>query len=177
MPPPIPSTATALSLENTASPETTAALRHFDDIIRGALGRSAYGVSDPTAISRWYLPSADDAIAALTMLVFFLVSFFVLLVCKLVLGMVLLKFSRNRYSGMKKRDQMNYDTGGKRVGGWGTIEVDDGKKKWIYQDDPEALKKMKEKEKVAKEKSEMDGGSAIDFGKISRYEMSAKRIW
>jgi hypothetical protein len=174
LPPPIPSTATALSVES--SPATTAALEHFDNIIRKALGRSAFGIPDPTATNRWYLPSADDVIAALTMLVFFLGAFFVLLACKLVLGMLLLKFARNRYRSMKKREHQSYDTGGKRVGGWGMVEVDDDKKRWIYNDDPETLRKLKEKERAAKEKAEKEGVGQ-DFGKISRYEMSAKRIW
>ena len=179
--PQLPSTATSLSVES--SPATTAALEHFDSIIRRALGRAAFGIPDPGASVRWYLPTTDDAIAALTMLVFFLGAFLVLLACKLVLGMVLLRFARNRYSSMKKRENQSYDTGGKRVGGWGMVEVDDDKRRWIYDDDPEGLKKLREREKNAKEKSEKTGekgekgAGGMDFSKISRYEMSAKRIW
>ena len=176
IPAPIPSTATALALES-PTPITTAALEHFDAIIRRALGRSAFGIPDPTATASWYLPSADDAIAALTMLIFFLGAFFVLLACKLVLGMLLLKYARNRYSSMKTREHMRYDTGGKRVGGWGMVEVDDAKKRWIYNDDMETLNKLKEKERAAKEKAEKGAAAGQDFSKISRYEMSAKRIW
>jgi hypothetical protein len=174
VPPPIPSTTTALSVESaTTSPATTAALEHFDNIIRRALGRSTFGNSITS--NPWYLPSADDAIAALTMLVFFLGAFFVLLACKLVLGMLLLRFARNRYQDMKKREQQNYSTEGKRLGGWGIVEVDEDKKRWIYDDDPETLRKVKEKERAAKEKAEKSG-TEQDFGKISRYEM-VKRIW
>lgn len=72
---------------------------------------------------------------------------------------------------------MGYDTGGKRVGGWGTVEVDDSKKRWIYDDDPETLIKLKERERSAKEKAEKGTASGQDFSKIHRYEMSAKRIW
>jgi hypothetical protein len=178
LPPPIPSTATALSVESaTESPATTAALEHFDNIIRRALGRSTFGIPDPTATGPWYLPSADDVIAALTMLIFFLGAFFVLLACKLVLGMLLLKFARNRYRGMKKREQMNYDTRGKRVGGRGMVEIDDDKKRWIFDDDPETLQKLKEKERVAKETAQKEKGEVgQDFGKISRFDM-VKRIW
>jgi hypothetical protein len=177
LPPPIPSSATDLAVESaTASPVTTAAFEHFDTIIRRALGRSAFGIPDPTASTRWYLPSADDAIAALTMLIFFLGAFFVLLACKLVLGMLLLKFARNRYGSMKKREHANYDTGGRRLGGWGVVEVDEAKRRWIYDDDPERLKKLKEKEQASKEKQENCDGEGLDFGKISRYEM-LKRIW
>lgn len=89
--------------------------------------------------------------------------------------MLLLKFARNRYRSMKKLEQANYDTGGKRVGGWGMVEVDDAKRRYIFEDDPETLAKLKEKERVGREKAEK--GSKEDFGKISRYEMSAKRIW
>lgn len=176
LPSPIASTATALAVENatTTSPATTAALEHFDNIIRRALGRSTFGIPDPAATNPWYLPSADDAIAALTMIVFFLGAFLVLLACKLVLGMVLLKFARNRYSTMKQRENMSYDAQGKRLGGWGMTEVDDDKKRWIYDDDQEKLRKNKEKEKAYKEKNEKGGGT--DYEKISRYEL-LKRIW
>lgn len=174
IPPPIPSTATALSVESaTTSPATTAALEHFDNIIRRALGRSTFGVPDPDSMNRWYLPSADDVIAALTMLIFFLGAFFVLLACKLVLGMLLLKFSRNRYRTMKKREQQNYDMEGRRIGGWGMVELEDEKRRYFFEDDPETLRKLKEKERLAKEKA----AAGQDFSKISRYEMSAKRIW
>jgi len=70
---------------------------------------------------------------------------------------------------------MSFDTKGRRVGGWGMADVDDDKKRWIFADDPESLRKMREKENLTKEKAEK--GGVIDFSKISRYEMSAKRIW
>jgi len=178
--PPLPSATTSLSdLSESASPATTAALEHFDNIIRRALGRSAFGIPDPTAHARWYLPSTDDFIATLTMLTFFLGAFFVLLALKLVLGMILLRFARNRYAEMKNREHVSYDTGGKRVGGWGMIEVDEDKRRWIYDDDVEGLRKLREKERAAKEKAEkaVAEGKASDFSRISRYEMSAKRIW
>ncbi|KIN01186.1 hypothetical protein OIDMADRAFT_198449 [Oidiodendron maius Zn] len=177
LPPPIPSAATDLAVESaTASPATMAAFEHFDTIIRKALGRAAYGIPDPTASNRWYIPSADDVIAAITMLVFFLGAFFVLLACKLVLGMLLLRFARNRYRSMKIREHASYDTGGRRLGGWGVVEMDEAKRRWFYDDDPDALKKLREKEKAAKERQENNGGAGQDFGKISRYEM-VKRIW
>jgi len=174
LPPPLPSTATALSVDSAvSSPVTTAALEHFDNIIRKALGRSTFGIPDPTSWNRWYLPSADDAIAALTMIIFFLGAFLVLLACKLVLGMLLLKFARNRYRTMKKRENENYGMQGKRIGSWGMVEMDDEKRRHIFQDDPETLKKLKEKERLGKEKA----AAGQDFSKIIRYEMSAKRIW
>jgi hypothetical protein len=176
LPPPLPSTATELAVESaTASPATTAAFEHFDNIIRKALGRSAFGIADPTATTPWYLPSADDAIAALAMLVFFLGAFLVLLACKLVLGMLLLRFARSRYSSMKSREQASYDTGGRRLGGLGVVEVDEAKRRWIYDDDPEEFK-VREKERAAKGRPENHGGTGQDLGKISRYEM-VKIIW
>lgn len=93
--------------------------------------------------------------------------------------MILLRFARNRYANMKKKEGQSYDTGGKRVGGWGMIEVDEDKRRWIYEDDAEGLRKLREKERVGKEKVEkaVAEGKANDFSRISRYEMSAKRIW
>lgn len=171
LPPPIPSTATALSVESaTTSPA-------LDSIIRRALGRATYGIPDPTASSRWYIPGADDMIAFATMLIFFLMAFLVLLACKLVLGMLLLRFARNRYRSMKRRENVNYDAGGRRVGGWGMVEVDEDKKRHIYADEPETLRKMWEKERVVKEKAERGGAGSDSFARISRYEMAAKRIW
>lgn len=173
LPTPIPSSATALSLESaTFSPTNAAAFEHLDNVIRRALGRSTFGVPNPAATNPWYLPSTDDVIAALTMLVFFLGAFFVLLACKLVLGMLLLNFSRNRYHKTKKQEHQGLDTEGKRLGTWGMTEVDDDKKRWIYDDDPETLRKLKDKEKAWKEKAT----APQDFGKVSRYEM-VKRIW
>lgn len=79
---------------------------------------------------------------------------------------------------MKVREQgkESYEMGGRRVGGWGTVEIDEDKRRWIYDDDPEALRKLREKERAGKEKAER-GVGVEDFSKISRYEMSAKRIW
>ncbi|KAI1004345.1 hypothetical protein K3495_g3865 [Podosphaera aphanis] len=174
LPSPIPSSATELTVESaTSSPATTAALEHFDTIILRALGRSTFGDPTRTASNPWYLPSTDDIIAALTMVVFFLGAYLVLLVCKLVLGMVLLHFARNRYHGMKQHENKSYDTDGKRLGAWGMTEVDDEKRRWIYRDDPEKLQQLAENSK----KAAKDRASAgPDFGKISRYEM-LKRIW
>ncbi|KAG9243477.1 eukaryotic membrane protein family-domain-containing protein [Calycina marina] len=175
IPPPIPST-TALALESPAGPApiTTAALAHFDDLIRRALGRSTFNIPSPYP-SSCYLPDADTVIASLTMLTFFLVAYLVLLAAKLVLGMLLLKFARNRYSDMKTRENVVYEIGGKRLGRWGMVEMDEAKRKWFYEDDPETLTKLREKERVGREKAEKAAGE--NFEKISRYEMSAKRIW
>lgn len=173
VPPPIPSTATSLSVESasTASPATTAALQHFDSIIRRALGRSTFGLGgDAATRSSW---STDDVIAFITMFIFFLGVFFVLLALKLVLGMLLLGFARSRYKGMKEREKEGVSAGGRRIGGWGVVEVNDDKKRWIYEDDPEGARTSREREKVMREKQ--DKGD--DLGNVSRYTMVAKRIW
>lgn len=84
---------------------------------------------------------------------------------------------------MKERESLSLDTKGKRLGGWGMIEVDDDKKRWIYEDDPEGQRMLREREKKAAMKareSEKGGsgtGSGVDFGRVARYDMVAKRIW
>lgn len=171
MPMPLPSTATSLSVENaTTSPGTTAAIEHVDHIFRRALGRSSFGAGhSPAASLDW---TTDDIIAILTMTITFLVIFFALLALKLVLGMCLLSFARRRYKGMKEREGMSVHAEGKRVGGWGVVEVDADKRRWIYQDDYEGWKKMSSREREGKEK-----GETGTFGGIERYSMVGKRIW
>jgi Eukaryotic membrane protein family len=178
LPTPMPSTATELALESeaTASPATTAALEHFDAIIRRALGRSTFGSGVDAVSKSWYMIGTDDIIAFITMLIFFLCAFLVLLACKLVLGMLLLSYARNRYSGMKQREHLSLDTKGKRLGGWGMVEVDEDKRRWIYEDDPEGAKALKERERKAAGKAR-DNEKGSDFARVTRYEMAAKRIW
>ena len=180
MPLPLPSTATSISLESaTASPATTAALQHIDQIFRRALGRSTFGAGDPTlaptATDFW---SLDDMIAFVTTAVFFLLLFLVLLAIKLVLGMALLSFARSRYKGMKVREMTSVHAEGRRVGGWGVVEVDEDKRRWIYQDDPAGARRLREKEREIAEKEKRvakEGGES--FSGVSRYSMVAKRIW
>ncbi|KAK8157761.1 eukaryotic membrane protein family-domain-containing protein [Phyllosticta citrichinensis] len=184
MPLPIPSSATGLSVDESASassPATTAALAHIDHIFRRALGRSSFGAGvagAPSFRSAWTSWSLDDAIAFATMVVFFLVVYFVLLALKLVLGMVLLSFARSRYRGMKERERMGHTTDGKRIGGWGVTEVDEDKKRWIYADDPEGFRALREREEKQKRKDrdEKDGGTGV-LEATARYSMVAKRIW
>lgn len=179
MPLPLPSTATSLSTESTTttSPATTAALAHIDHIFRRALGRSTFGAGaggpDTSSFNWW---SMDDLIAFATMLGVFLVGYLFLLALKLVLGMCLLGFARSRYKGMKERERVVADTGGKRVGGWGIVEVEEDKRRWIYADDPEGLRALREREAKAKEK-EAKGVGEVGLGGVSRYAMVAKRIW
>lgn len=176
LPPPIPSTATSLSLETEAkaTPVTTAALEHFDTIIRKALGRSTFGTGE--APKPWYTIGSDDIIAFMAMAIFFLCAFLVLLACKLVLGMLLLRFARNRYRTIKSRENLRLDTKGRRLGVGGIVEVDDDKRRMIYDGDSEGAKAVKEAErKVAQRGKETEKG--VDFAKIARYEMAGKRIW
>lgn len=100
---------------------------------------------------------------------FFSVLFLVLLAFKLLLGMCLLSFARKRYKGMKEREHVSVHADGKRVGGWGVVEVSEDKRRWIYKDDPEGARRLRERG------DETGDGEA--FGTVSRYSMVAKRIW
>jgi len=180
MPLPMPSTATAIALETASgetSPSTTAALAHIDQIFRRALGRSSFGAGADavTGASSWHFWTIDDAIALGTMLVFFLIIYLVLLALKLLLGMILLSFARTRYRKMKMQEQkkQTFDTQGRRVGGWGAVEVDEDKRRWIYEDDPEGLKNLREREAKGKEKAKGE----VKLDGVDRYMMAAKRIW
>ncbi|KAG5294413.1 DUF747 domain-containing protein [Histoplasma ohiense] len=67
--------------------------------------------------------------------------------------------------------------GARRVGGWGAVEVGEDRRRWIYADDPEGARRLREKEerdRVGKPSSSA-GGDGIE--KVMRYEMAAKRIW
>lgn len=112
-----------------------------------------------------------------TILIFALV-FLVLLAVKLVLGMLLLSFARSRYRSMKERERqpVHHVEGGRRVGGWGVVEVDNDKRRWIYDDDPAGLQALREREE--RDRGRRDKAGAGDpFDKVKRYEMVAKRIW
>ncbi|KAI4733601.1 DUF747-domain-containing protein [Aureobasidium sp. EXF-12298] len=180
MPLPIPSTATAIALESASgetSPSTTAALAHIDQIFRRALGRSSFGAGADAAAgaSSWRFWTIDDAIALGTMLVFFLIIYLILLALKLLLGMLLLSFARTRYRKMKMQEhkKQSFDTQGRRVGGWGAVEVDEDKRRWIYEDDPDGLKNLREREAKGKEKAKGE----LKLDGVDRYMMAAKRIW
>ncbi|KAI9709422.1 MAG: hypothetical protein M1812_007699 [Candelaria pacifica] len=188
MPIPLPSPSTSISLENNApssSPATTAALQHIDTIFRRALGRSTFGagtanVGEAFGDSIWTWWNMDDLIAFGTMLLVFGVFFLVLLATKLVLGMFLLAFARSRYRGMKEREKSIVGTQGRRVGGWGVVEVDEDKRRWIYMDDAEGARTQRERERERGREGNRPGGGGKDgggFGGVSRYTMVAKRIW
>ncbi|KAF2716683.1 DUF747-domain-containing protein [Polychaeton citri CBS 116435] len=188
VPLPIPSSSTSIfplddsgAASSQSPPSTTAALQHIDHIFRRALGRSTFGAGGsgslfPLSTFSWW--SLDDIIALATMGVFFLAAYFVLLALKLVLGMVILKFARDRYAGMKEREGMkDVDTQGKRIGGWGVVEVGEDKRRWIYEDDPEGLRALRERERAREKDKEKDGAKAVKLEGVQRYSMAAKRIW
>ncbi|KIW45402.1 uncharacterized protein PV06_03796 [Exophiala oligosperma] len=140
--------------------------RTVDDIIR----------SIPTVITK------SSIVTHMTTVLMFLLLFLILLACKLVLGMVLLAFARSRYHSMKSREKntVHHVEGGRRVGGWGVVEVDEDKRRWIYEDDAAGLRALREKEERDKNKQqkEKERGHGVDaFDKVKRYEMVAKRIW
>ena len=176
MPMPIASPATGVSVESetpATSPPTTAALQHIDHVFRRALGRSSFGagVDSGPSFSWW---SIDDIIAFATMAIFFLALYLVLLALKLILGMALLSFARNRYKGMKDRERQIVDTQGKRIGGWGVVEVNEDKRRWIYEDDPDRLRELREREDRGRKKAEK---GEVKLDGVQRYSMVAKRIW
>jgi hypothetical protein len=178
MPAPLPATSTSLSSDPESSPVTTAALAHIDHVFRRALGRSSLGAGTPS--QAWYHFSSwslDDVIAGSTMLIVFLVIYLILLAFKLILGMLLLIVARRRYHRMQEREMMSVETGGKRIGGWGVVDIDDEKRKMIYDDDSEGLKRLRERDEKGKKKEEQERERGTSFGHVSRYAMVAKRIW
>jgi len=187
--PSMPSSQTSLSVESATptSEAVAASLERLDNLIRNALGRSVYGnpihATLEEGAARFGPWTTDDLIAAVTALVFFFMVFVVLLLLKLLLGMVLLRYSRNRYAEMKTRDyavatgraeRETYDIqGSKRMGGFGQVEVGEERRKRIFEDDPEGLRKAKAKDTRDAEKAKKEPG----LDSIKRYEMVAKRIW
>ncbi|CAK7235299.1 hypothetical protein SBRCBS47491_009246 [Sporothrix bragantina] len=195
-----PSTHTSLVVEaaTPSSPAIAASLERLDLLIRNALGRAVHGnpyastggaeaaanaaaSASSSWLSRWWW-SSDDMIAGVTMVVVFFIMFLILLIAKLLLGMALLRYARNRYAAMKLQEHAealgqaepeSFDATGKRTGGYGKVEVGDDRRRWIFADDPEGLKKVRDKERPQAGK----GKKETDLNTIVRYEMVAKRIW
>lgn len=129
------------------------------------------------------IPSPARSIPVFTVTLV-LTGYAILLLVKLTMGILLLSYARARYKAMKDREREQFQKpttqrehtveGSRRVGGWGMVEVDDDKRRWIYADDPEGLRKLKEREERAKNQSK-DSGPALEG--VNRYEMVAKRIW
>jgi len=193
-PPNPPSVQTSVSVDSiTPSPAMLVHLDRLDKLIRNALGRAVYGYPDspPEAVvppgnatKLWLRWTSDDVIAAGHMVIVFFLIFAVLVIVKLLLGMLLLRYSRDRYARMKEHEhaiatgqaeKMSYDAKGKRVGGYGQVEVGEERRRWIFADDPEGLKKAREREKKTEKGAEKEKDK--DFGHIMRYDMVSRRIW
>ncbi|KIW73413.1 hypothetical protein PV04_01535 [Phialophora macrospora] len=166
----------------TSSTSLASIHEHYSSSARGATP-----MTTSTAISHTldeiiaFIPTSlktSRAVTHITTILLFLLFFLVLLALKLVLGMLLLSFARSRYRSMKLRERnpIYHVDGGRRVGGWGVVEVDDDKRRWIYDDDPAGHKNWKEREE--KDKKNKERGNGVEsFEKVKRYEMVAKRIW
>lgn len=197
LPAPIPpSTQTSLSVDSStpSSPAVTAALDRLEHFIRNALGRSVYGLEgeylangtavNGTSMFSWLSWSSDDSIALVTKVLVFFILFLFLLILKLLLGMLLLRYSRDRYARMKLREHAvatgkvekeTFDTKGtKRIGGFGAVEIGDDRRRWIYADDPDGMKRAKDRERKTEQSI---GKEEKDLSHVMRYEMVAKRIW
>lgn len=142
---------------------TTAALsQRFDDLLKQM----------PVAIT------SSTAYRHFNTILIFAMGFLVLLAIKLVLGILLLSFARARYRSMKERERqpLHHVEGGRRAGGWGMVEVDSDKRRWIYDDDAAGLQALQEREERDKGRREKVGAGDT-YDKVKRYEMVAKRIW
>ncbi|KAL1981672.1 hypothetical protein VTN96DRAFT_2335 [Rasamsonia emersonii] len=129
------------------------------------------------------IPSPARSIPVFTVTLV-LTGYVILLLVKLTMGILLLSYARARYKAMKDREREHLQKptqahgrehtveGSRRVGGWGVVEVDGDKRRWIYADDPEGLRKLKEREERAKNAKD---GPALEG--VNRYDMVAKRIW
>ncbi|KAJ5669730.1 hypothetical protein N7462_010800 [Penicillium macrosclerotiorum] len=135
------------------------------------------------------IPSPAQSVQIFTVILL-LTGYIVLLILKLLLGMGLLAFARSRYRKMKgldmeprksshpapvdlpaQKDEFKVE-GSRRAGGWGMVELGEEKRRWIYGDDPEGLRRVREKEE---KDSNKDTDLKIDH--VRRYEMVAKKIW
>lgn len=176
VPSPAPDSGTPLSLRSLI-PSSAA---HLNALFRSALANA--------------MPSPAQSVYIFT-IVLLLTGFIVLLILKLLLGMLLLTLARSRYNIMKATEAEHHNASGnangavesekrgkeysldgsRRVGGWGVVEVNDDKRRWIYADDPEGLKRLKVRDE--KEKSGGKSGEEFSMEHVQRYEMVAKRIW
>ena len=83
--------------------------------------------------------------------------------------------------GMKEREKEGFETQSRRVGGWGVVEVDEDKRRWVYEGDEEGLRAVREREARNREKRDRGadggGGGGMKLDGVGRYMMAAKRIW
>ncbi|RDA86924.1 hypothetical protein CP532_1838 [Ophiocordyceps camponoti-leonardi (nom. inval.)] len=190
IPMPIPrSTQTSLAEESAtpSSPAMVAALSRLDALLRDSLGRATYGYpyGSPLNSRPWYSWTSDDIIAALTMVVVFFIAFLLLLALKLLLGMALLQYARNRYAKMKRKEHAlatgqaradSYTTAGRRLGPRAEIELSDDRLRWIKADSAEGLPDTKKK-RPPPSSSTSTHPPEHDYQGVFRYDMVAKRIW
>jgi hypothetical protein len=196
LPLPLPSAATSLvnahdtpgepSPNATSTPGTVAALAHVDLLFRRALGRFDFPSDVPPASTSWIARilalSIDDAIAFALLVLICAVVFLALVAAKLVLGMVLLQWSRARCLAPRERDGKSGESvsmGTRRLGINGMVEVPEESRRRIYEGDEVGLAKMREKEDRGRREreKERDRSRGVDFGRVERYAMVAKRIW
>jgi Eukaryotic membrane protein family len=171
------SSATSLSVESeaataTSSPGAAAALAHVDNMFRRALGRAAYQDAPRGAWYNIMSYTIDDFLAGALLVLVALIGFLALLAAKLVLGMVMLRWARKRCEGSREREKMNVAVGTRRLGINGMVEMDDEKRKLIYEDDEAGLAKARARENAMKNKEK-----GKDLNSVTRYAMVAKRIW
>ena len=175
---PLSSHEITLSTQSTVespSAATMAAFAHIDRVIKQTLGWSTFGVGSGKSLLRLQMWSSDDMIMLGTTLTFFLIAYLVLLALKILLGICILTFARQRYRRMsRKGGNESYNTGGKKNGGWGSVDVNEEKRTWIYADDPDGANAIREREARATEK---DSRGAPSLDDVSRFSMVSKRIW
>lgn len=182
---PLPSLATGMAIGDT---KTSPVLVQIDTVLRNALGRSSFGAGSAAAQSETasgmfsFLPSLsytlDDIIALTTMAVFFITLYLILLIIKLILGMLLLRCARDRFSCMKARERQKIaSVETKRLGGWGTVELGEDRRKTIFESDELGLKTMRDRDARLRE-AEGKGNKGMDLKRVMRYNLGqAKRIW
>ena len=196
LPPPAPNPSTSL----VASPEPSPSPSTLATILRLTLGHSAFGSASASpdtpgvlSLAYWTSFTSDDVISLATMVAVFIVFFCLLLVLKLLLGMTLLEYARHRYKGMKEREAIDLNAKGKRLGGWGVVEMSDEKRRWIYRGEEDEWKaRGKDAAKatnnsVQGEHYKAEGSTEAhirtqsktkdDWSHVRRYDMVAKRIW
>ncbi|KAI0477902.1 DUF747-domain-containing protein [Xylariaceae sp. FL0804] len=71
----------------------------------------------------------------------------------------------------------NFSQPGQRVGAFSAVELGDDRRKWLYEDDAEGLRRMRDRERKTQERLLRDPGGDDALAKVVRYEMVAKRIW
>lgn len=169
------------SLPTSAATGLTSAHHHYTSSAASGPTSTAAALSQRLDDLLRQLPASvasSGALANFSTVLIFLLVFLVLLTLKLLLGMLLLAFARSRYRCMKEREQnpIHHVEGGRRVGGWGVVEVDDNKRRWIYEGDAEGARQLREREERETVRRERGTGEGA-FERVKRYEMVAKRIW